>query len=65
LTVSPLPTRCTIRVSTRTLLPLPFSASNSFQIFVPTGNCQWSMSVVSICEPGGKKIQRCLVAPSA
>jgi hypothetical protein len=59
LTVVPLPVRMIIRVSTR-VVPLV----NSFQTFVPTGNSQKSMSVVSIFVPGGSWIHRFFVAPS-
>src|SRR5581483_3219860 len=37
---------------------------NSFQIFVPTGNVHWSIALVSICCPCGRRIQRDLSSPS-
>src|SRR5581483_5017522 len=53
------------RVSTRRYVPAPsFWNENSFQNFVPTGNTQRSISELSIAEPGGRKIQRDLAAPS-
>ena len=54
-----MPYRSTRRVSSNT----PFS-ENSFQNWVPIGKTQWSMSDVSIFVPGGRRIQRRLVAPS-
>ena len=55
----PGPVRCNRRVSMRTL-----SRENSFHSLVPSGNCQLSMSLVSMRVPGGSEIQRRLLAPS-
>lgn len=37
---------------------------DSFQSFVPTGNCQASASDASMVAPGGSRIHRRFVAPS-